>query len=1024
MSTLTAFSRLATAAAAPFALAAAGLVALSAPPAQAQATIAVTTVAVGVNEGDGACSFIEAIYAANYDNNIAIKTAVPETWVTTECTPGSGADTIQLPAGGVFNVSSPIDDLYNPLGPSAFPIVFTPITIEGNGARIERTGADHLRAFSVLAASMDLNPGGSPNVVYQQGDLTIRNLHVKGFYARGGDGGQLGGGGGLGAGGAIYVRRAILSVDASTFEANRAEGGNGGNALNAISSTGSAFTTGGGGGGGGLSGAGGRGSSTSGPGGGGGGASGSGGAGDYDGGGGGGTITDGAFGASLANIGAEGGLVCGGRGGFEKASAPPYPTRTGAEDGGNGCDGGGGGGAAQPYDPAFGFCCEGHPGDGGYGGGGGGGGESEYQGAAVDGGAGGFGGGGGGGGQGANGGAGGFGAGGGGGFTNGGDGGTFGGHGGRNSGAYDFPVIAAGGGGAGLGGAIFSDDGTVTVANSTFTENSVSHGFAGANEIGARNGSDTGAAIFAVDGYLTVNSSTVSGNESTGAGAGITMYRSSRDYYQATLKLSNTIVAGNLPQTDECELIGSVSASGSNNLFTDNLNCPSSAAVNGDPLLKPLSIEAPGTTPTLAIDDTSPAYDAGQDGSCEQFDQRGVSRPRSLHCDIGAYEYIKPSADLAAATTTSGPAVAGTTSDYLIEVHNNGPTAAENVTVTDTLPSGTTFVGITGSGGFSCTGAGPVTCTKAIMNEGATALFTLTVDLPATLANGTSLTNAVTVSSSTTPDPSPANNTASVSNAVTTRADVAVTKTGPTNPVAGTDQTYTITVSNQGPSAARTVNVGDQIPAGTAFQALSVPSGWSCIKPAVGTPGPTSTTCTVSMLSPGVSVSFTLTLHIAAAAAEGTDLCNMATVSTTTSDPLTLNNSSRTCGTIWARADLRVTQTASTTGKPGKGTATFTITVTNLGPSDSQHVALAATSSVFGGPPPSLTATAGASCSVAGSTVTCTWATVTSGTSVQAVISVPWRSSVGSTCVSTSVSAGTSDPVASNNSGGVCIAKR
>ena len=71
-------------------------------------------------------------------------------------------------------------------------MIYTTIVIEGNGAILQRSGGAFFRAFAVAS---DLEQ------VAGDGDLTIRNLHVKNFFARGGDGGN-GGGGGLGAGGA------------------------------------------------------------------------------------------------------------------------------------------------------------------------------------------------------------------------------------------------------------------------------------------------------------------------------------------------------------------------------------------------------------------------------------------------------------------------------------------------------------------------------------------------------------------------------------------------------------------------------------------------------------------------------------------------------------------------------------------------------------------------------------------------------------------------------------------------------
>src|SRR6185503_11612119 len=158
-------------------------------------------------------------------------------FVTTGCAPGSGADTIELPAAGVLSISKPIADIDNPLGPTGTPIIYSTIVIEGNGARIERSGGATLRAFAVA--------GGLTSVA-GTGDLTIRNVHIKGFLAKGGDGGT-GAGGGLGAGGAVYVRGASLTVENSTFEGNGAQGGDGGVGGH----------VGGGGGGGGLGGDGG-----------------------------------------------------------------------------------------------------------------------------------------------------------------------------------------------------------------------------------------------------------------------------------------------------------------------------------------------------------------------------------------------------------------------------------------------------------------------------------------------------------------------------------------------------------------------------------------------------------------------------------------------------------------------------------------------------------------------------------------------------------------------------------------------
>jgi hypothetical protein len=586
--------------------------------ARASSQIHVTTTAQGL-AADDKCSLQEAIYSANLDNNIAPH---PAGQFTTACEAGSGADTIVLlPPGGTFSMTALHDhDAGNHLGATATPIVTSTIVIEGLGAQIVRSSADRFRAFAVADA----------------GNLTLREVHIKGFEVRGGDGSFDGGGGGLGAGGAVYVHGGALTVEQSTFELNGALGGDGG--WHTVVGPGSTGGTSAGGGGGGLGGDGGFGDNFS-AGGGGGGSRGDGENGGFNGGGGGGGLTDG--------DGRTGGFPCGGDGGDGLSVAGGD-----ADDGG--CPGGGGGGGAEDLFGVFGFDIGG--GDGAYGGAGGGGACCD-----GDGGHGGFGGGGGAAGwaynltldrfDGGTGGNGGFGGGGGAGFGGlvfggPGEGGTFA---GDASGAY-------GGGGAGLGGAIFAHSANVTVDNSTFAGNYAVRGVAGGP--GADNGTDAGGAIFLVAGSLTVRNSTIGGNESTGDGAGIVVYKPTTGDSTA-LTLRNTIVAGNTG-VRACFLRNGPTATGAGNLVATggpfaapNAPCPG-IAVTADPGLEPLALTFPGRTPTMAIPVTSSAVDAADSAHALQFDQRGVLRPAGAE-DIGAYEAVDPAPVTTIAFTTGTP---------------------------------------------------------------------------------------------------------------------------------------------------------------------------------------------------------------------------------------------------------------------------------------------------------------------------------------------------------------------------------
>ena len=586
-------------------------------------------------QGTGGCSLQEAIYSSVLHDTldgvhgIAIVSTDPDGFVTTDCVKGDGDDTIVLPTKGTMTMNADVSwDAYNSFGPTATPLIYSTITIEGNGATIlaqYSVDVRHFRLFAVGAASVKTPNGTAAGT----GSLTVKNVTIKGFHVKGGDGNN-GGGGGLGAGGAIYVGKAsadsvpALTVENSTFTANLANGGNAG-------TLGCGGAAGGGGGIGGDGGCGGGGEG----GGGGGGARGKGGNATDGGSGGGGTVFDGASGAIGSNVGGPGGYLCGGNGG--DASDAGNDGHSAAAN----CPGGGGGGSGPAYGPPLlpGESLSG--GNGSYGGGGGG---SEGFSKDGNGGNGGFGGGGGAGSN--DGGNGGFGA-----------GGGQGGHpllsqGPGKGGAFGGDAIEEqGGAGGALGGAIFNDRGTVIVRNSTFANNAVAHGttpviFCGTvgGCVQAGQGGDGGGAIFSRDGNLTIENSTFSDNQSTGSGGAIVDYADSSD--NLTFTLNNTIIAGN--GANECFFTGNVLPQGAANLITHNGvggqtfgSCPN-PDVTADPQLGLLQNNG-GFTPTMAIPFGSVAMSAADPSTSLPTDQRGEDRPQANGFDIGAYEVCRRS---------------------------------------------------------------------------------------------------------------------------------------------------------------------------------------------------------------------------------------------------------------------------------------------------------------------------------------------------------------------------------------------
>jgi uncharacterized repeat protein (TIGR01451 family) len=292
---------------------------------------------------------------------------------------------------------------------------------------------------------------------------------------------------------------------------------------------------------------------------------------------------------------------------------------------------------------------------------------------------------------------------------------------------------------------------------------------------------------------------------------------------------------------------------------------------------------------------------------------------------------IAGDADLSISNSGSpNPVTAGNNITYTQTVINGGPAAATTVNLTETLPTGTTAVSLTGSAGWTCN-LGTLTCTIGSLAANATASFTFVIGVSATATAGSTITQTGSVSSSTT-DANPGNNSASASVAVAGFANLSISNTASPVPVqAGNNITYTQVLTNSGPSAAATATISEVTPPGTTFSSITFPAGWSCTYPTVGNTG--TITCTNPSFVVGTA-SFSVVVTVSATATPGTAINDTATVTSATTDPNLANNSA-TAGDVVAlttQADLVTTNTAvPTTVAPG-GNVTYTQTVTNNGP--------------------------------------------------------------------------------------------
>ena len=287
-----------------------------------------------------------------------------------------------------------------------------------------------------------------------------------------------------------------------------------------------------------------------------------------------------------------------------------------------------------------------------------------------------------------------------------------------------------------------------------------------------------------------------------------------------------------------------------------------------------------------------------------------------------------PEADLSIEKTAlTNPVNAGDQLVYQITVTNNGPDGAEGIVVTDPLPADVTFISGDVGGASNLVSfdpnTGEVTATVGVLANGASSVITLTVDV-ATNASSP-LNNVASVTSDPNTDPNPDNNTDAVDTTVEREVDVAVDKTVTGTPVAGQNVTYTILVTNNGPSEARDISVVDTLDSLLTFVNGSFDAGTTG---ATLSQSGQELTFDVGTLDQSETASFTFDVSIASSAS-GT-IPNTATVSTSDIDTVPENDTDTVNIDVDQQVDLILTKTVDlTTAVPGQDQLVYTFTVSH-----------------------------------------------------------------------------------------------
>lgn len=319
-----------------------------------------------------------------------------------------------------------------------------------------------------------------------------------------------------------------------------------------------------------------------------------------------------------------------------------------------------------------------------------------------------------------------------------------------------------------------------------------------------------------------------------------------------------------------------------------------------------------------------------------------TSDPRTINNSISFTSTISASADLSIAKSGPTTATAGAGATFTLTLSNFGPSDAQGVTLTDALPAGMTVqsaIPVSGNlDAFTASGLNTSTATftaNTTVGANHTDTFLVVATPASTMANNTPVVDRARVTA-TTSDPTTVDNTATLTTTVVTSADVGVVKTGPNIAAVGRTLTYTLTVSNFGPSAAQNVSLTDALPPGVTLlgeSAISNPDGF------VKTSSSTTPSFNAAMVGAGRSDVFAVTVSVASTLTSGTPLVDVANVSSTTTDNNSTNNSSTLTSTVTIAADLSVTKSGPTSITAG-GTGTYTLTLANLGPSDATGAVL------------------------------------------------------------------------------------
>ncbi|KQC00063.1 gliding motility-associated C-terminal domain-containing protein, partial [Pedobacter sp. Hv1] len=280
-------------------------------------------------------------------------------------------------------------------------------------------------------------------------------------------------------------------------------------------------------------------------------------------------------------------------------------------------------------------------------------------------------------------------------------------------------------------------------------------------------------------------------------------------------------------------------------------------------------------------------------------------------------------------------AIVGSTVSYTIKVSNNGPIAANGITINDIVPAEIENVSwkataygtasLTGPDGTGITGNTIQTTGNVPIGVANYIMITVNGNIKSSVTVP-SISNTATI---TLPpgltDFDLSNQGSTVVTTLTKESDVSITKTASNNaPVVGSQITFNIVASNTGPSDATIVKVNDVLTNGYTFVSAT---------PSIGTFDNATGVWTIGGLTKGANA----TLNMVASVNASGSYTNTASITAAETDPNT-SNSATVTPVPSPLADVSITKTVDNLTPNVGSNITFTLTAKNAGPSTATGV--------------------------------------------------------------------------------------